>query len=323
MRPAGTRVAWLDDLELADELWARLGDPDRARVLHDSTARRARPSPSTPARRARPSRELDLDAWDELEAANPELEGLEPDAEALIVNRLADPPAARDRSRSTSATGWSGLSRRLGGDLRRRRGRSGDRELLRRAAGAATRHERSPPEATRQAPRLRPTAPEPEFEIVSAEPVRAPRRRRSGSTAAISDRSGPPVYTIALTALITIEPAKRTYDAGRRASDWWSCSASPSAGRRPPARSAGHRWTSLVPGFTGVGRVRAAGPVHLRPRGRRGQVLRRRSPAARRRCGSTSTARSSTRTRTGGMQLVQVPWDRSSASRCRSRPGGG
>ena len=37
--------------------------------------------------------ELDLTAWAALVAANPILETLEPDAEALIVNRLAAPPA--------------------------------------------------------------------------------------------------------------------------------------------------------------------------------------------------------------------------------------
>ena len=36
--------------------------------------------------------ELDLGAWQELVAANPVLATLELDAEALIVNRLADPP---------------------------------------------------------------------------------------------------------------------------------------------------------------------------------------------------------------------------------------
>ena len=36
--------------------------------------------------------ELDLDAWDRLLAANPVLEDLDADAEALIVNRIASPP---------------------------------------------------------------------------------------------------------------------------------------------------------------------------------------------------------------------------------------
>ena len=35
--------------------------------------------------------ELDLEAWRRLVAANPVLEDLDPDAEALIVNRLAQP----------------------------------------------------------------------------------------------------------------------------------------------------------------------------------------------------------------------------------------
>jgi hypothetical protein len=35
--------------------------------------------------------ELDLEAWKRLVALNPVLDDLDPDAEALIVNRLADP----------------------------------------------------------------------------------------------------------------------------------------------------------------------------------------------------------------------------------------
>jgi hypothetical protein len=37
--------------------------------------------------------ELHFDTWNELRAINPVLDDLEPDAEALIVNRLSDPPA--------------------------------------------------------------------------------------------------------------------------------------------------------------------------------------------------------------------------------------
>ena len=40
------------------------------------------------ARRARPSRELDLEAWEELVTRTRLLDELEPDAEALIVNRI-------------------------------------------------------------------------------------------------------------------------------------------------------------------------------------------------------------------------------------------
>jgi hypothetical protein len=36
--------------------------------------------------------ELDLPAWHELSELNPILSGIEPDAEALVVNRISDPP---------------------------------------------------------------------------------------------------------------------------------------------------------------------------------------------------------------------------------------
>jgi Family of unknown function (DUF5947) len=91
MRPAGTRVAWIDELAMADELWARLGIPIGLAFFTingatgETVAFYPSPAGSTEC-------ELDLDAWDELKEANPELESLEPDAEAFVVNRLADPP---------------------------------------------------------------------------------------------------------------------------------------------------------------------------------------------------------------------------------------
>ena len=50
--------------------------------------------------------EIPADTWRDLRTANPVLMGLETDAEALIVNRMADPPSMRS-PRSTSATAWS------------------------------------------------------------------------------------------------------------------------------------------------------------------------------------------------------------------------
>jgi hypothetical protein len=92
MRPAGTRVAWISELRMADELWARLGIPIGLAFFTINGATGATvafyPSPAGST-----ECELDLDAWDELKTANPELESLEPDAEAFIVNRLAEPPA--------------------------------------------------------------------------------------------------------------------------------------------------------------------------------------------------------------------------------------
>ena len=89
-RPTGSRTLWLQHLELSDELWAefqipiglafflRSSDTDKVVGLYPS------PAGATEC-------ELDLDAWDRLVAANPVLEDLDADAEALIVNRLAEP----------------------------------------------------------------------------------------------------------------------------------------------------------------------------------------------------------------------------------------
>ena len=91
LRPSGTRVVWLDDFELSDELWARFQIPiGLAFFLRDSAAGRVVALYPSPA--GATESELDLDAWDELGAANPALADLEADAEALIVNRMGEPP---------------------------------------------------------------------------------------------------------------------------------------------------------------------------------------------------------------------------------------
>jgi hypothetical protein len=119
MRPAGTRVVWFDDLAMADELWARLGIPIGLALFTtngatgETVAFYPSPAGSTEC-------ELDLDAWDELVAANPRLAGLEPDAEAFVVNRMADPPIhailpidETYRLVGTVKAAWEGIS---GGD---------------------------------------------------------------------------------------------------------------------------------------------------------------------------------------------------------------
>jgi hypothetical protein len=93
-RPTGTRTVWLEELDLSDEHWASfripiglafffhssVGGPDGAGGL---VAFYPSPAGTTEC-------EFDLGPWQQLVAANPVLDGLEPDAEALIVNRLAD-----------------------------------------------------------------------------------------------------------------------------------------------------------------------------------------------------------------------------------------
>jgi hypothetical protein len=92
LRPTGTRVVLLDGFELGDELWAKFQIPIglafflRSDVAGGVVALYPSPAGATEC-------ELYLDAWNELVAANPVLGDLEPEVEALIVNRLADPPA--------------------------------------------------------------------------------------------------------------------------------------------------------------------------------------------------------------------------------------
>jgi Family of unknown function (DUF5947) len=92
LRPTGSRVVWLDDLELPDEIWARLEVPIglafflRSSSIGGMVAMYPSPAGATES-------ELKLDAWQDLLALNPELESLEPDAEALVVNRISDRPA--------------------------------------------------------------------------------------------------------------------------------------------------------------------------------------------------------------------------------------
>jgi hypothetical protein len=91
LRPTGHRVLVLDGFQLPDELWAEFRIPIGLAFLFLSsvagqiTALYPSPAGATES-------ELDLGAWSELVAANPILETLTPDVEALIVNRLAEPP---------------------------------------------------------------------------------------------------------------------------------------------------------------------------------------------------------------------------------------
>ena len=91
-RPTGSRTVWLEGLELSDELWAEFQIPiGLAFFMRSSQSGEVvglYPSPAGAT-----ESELDLDAWGRLVAANPVLEDLDPDAEALIVNRMATPHA--------------------------------------------------------------------------------------------------------------------------------------------------------------------------------------------------------------------------------------
>jgi hypothetical protein len=85
------RTLWLKDFECDAETWGAFQIPIglaffmRSTVTNGVVAFYPSPAGATES-------ELGLDAWDVLVRANPVLEGLDPDAEALVVNRLSDPP---------------------------------------------------------------------------------------------------------------------------------------------------------------------------------------------------------------------------------------
>jgi Family of unknown function (DUF5947) len=90
LRPTGTRTLRLDGFDLPDELWAAFQIPIGLAFFFLSDAVGGvvalYPSPAGAT-----ESELYLDAWNELVAANPVLADLEPEVEALVVNRIADP----------------------------------------------------------------------------------------------------------------------------------------------------------------------------------------------------------------------------------------
>ena len=89
-RPTGMRTVWLDHFQCPDELWGQFQIPIGLAFLMRSTVTETvvafYPSPAGAT-----ESELSMEAWAALVALNPLLEQLESDAEALVVNRLAEP----------------------------------------------------------------------------------------------------------------------------------------------------------------------------------------------------------------------------------------
>jgi hypothetical protein len=96
-RPTGMRTLWLEDFECDEATWASLSIPIglaffmRSTVLGDGVQGDGvvafYPSPAGAT-----ESELPLDAWQALVGVNPVLERLDADGEALVANRLTDPP---------------------------------------------------------------------------------------------------------------------------------------------------------------------------------------------------------------------------------------
>ena len=236
-----------------------------------SCSRRSRRAWSrcTRARRGDTESELHFESWRRMVALNPVLDDLEPDIEGLIVNRLAEPPvyAIAPIDRCYALTGHD--QAHLGGDLWRAgvgdavsrffdelRARGG-----RRVSVAAGRRSTARP----------PPAPEPEFAVLGARAVRYAAAPMLTLDLQVSEPSGRPVYMIALTIQLMIEPARRGYDDATRE-------------RLVELFGAPERWAVttrslvwsqldvLVPAFTGSTTVSVPITLQLRPRGRGRQV---------------------------------------------------
>jgi Family of unknown function (DUF5947) len=115
-RPTGNRTEWLPDVQLPDDVWASFQIPIGLAFFMDSTTAGCvvalYPSPAGAT-----ESELHFASWSRMVELNPVLEGLEPDIEGLIVNRMSDPPAYAiapiDRCYALTGTikaHWEGLS---------------------------------------------------------------------------------------------------------------------------------------------------------------------------------------------------------------------
>ncbi|HEY2601141.1 MAG TPA: DUF5947 family protein [Thermoleophilaceae bacterium] len=92
LRPVGQRTVWLEGFEMPDDVWAQFRIPIGLAFFMFSSVTECvvalYPSPAGAT-----ESELHFESWNRLVALNPVLERLEPDGEALIVNRMSVPHA--------------------------------------------------------------------------------------------------------------------------------------------------------------------------------------------------------------------------------------
>ena len=158
--------------------------------------------------------ELHFETWRELRVLNPVLDELEQDAEALIVNRLSDPPsyAIAPIDRAYMLVGlvksrWEGISGGAGVD----EAVAGFFDELRSAAAAGMTDAIEIP-----ADAGVPEAPEPEIEVIGASARRYAAVPILDFDLQVSEPGGRQVYLIALSVQVMIEAARRSYDAETR-----------------------------------------------------------------------------------------------------------
>jgi hypothetical protein len=110
------RVLYLAGFDMPDELWDSLLIPVNMAFFFRSTPE-GRVVPLYPGPAGATESLLELESWEELETANPVLKELEPDVEALLVNRVGSTRdhylVPIDRGYQLVGlirTGWRGLS---------------------------------------------------------------------------------------------------------------------------------------------------------------------------------------------------------------------
>jgi hypothetical protein len=89
-RATGTRIVWLDELDLTPELWASFQIPIGLAFFFRTDGGGV--AAFYPSFAGTTECRLDLEAWDELVERNAVLAGLEPEGEALLVDRRSEPP---------------------------------------------------------------------------------------------------------------------------------------------------------------------------------------------------------------------------------------
>jgi hypothetical protein len=89
-RPVGVRTVWLADFDLPDEVWAGFRVPIGL-AFFMRTGAEGRVVGFYPSPAGATESDIDEAAWRRLVQLNPGLEGLEPDCEALILDRIGEP----------------------------------------------------------------------------------------------------------------------------------------------------------------------------------------------------------------------------------------
>jgi hypothetical protein len=92
LRPVGQRTVWLEGFDMPEDVWGDFRIPiGLAFFMYSSVTEcvvALYPSPAGAT-----ESELHFESWNRLSSLNPVLERLEPDGEALIVNRMSEPHA--------------------------------------------------------------------------------------------------------------------------------------------------------------------------------------------------------------------------------------